>query len=48
MSVKRYIEDMFGPELDDIIVRLGIKADAPLYSLTKAYFFEDQLLSEDR
>ena len=36
--MKRYIRDPFGPELGDIINRLGIKADVPLYNLTKAYF----------
>ena len=33
----RYIENLFGPELDDMIVRLGFKADVPLYSRSKAY-----------
>ena len=36
MSVKRYIEPLFGPKLDDIVVRLKIRKDVPLYIFMNA------------
>ena len=37
LHVQRYVEELFGPELDAEIARLAIKAGVPHYNLTKAY-----------